>query len=53
MDQWLNQFAFKMELSWWIFTGVGLITLLFALFTISFQTIKAANANPINSMRSE
>jgi putative ABC transport system permease protein len=52
-QSWLNQFAFKLELTWWMFVGVGLITLVFAFLTISFQTISAANANPVDSLRSE
>lgn len=51
--EWLNRFAFKVDLAWWIFAVIGLLTLLFALVTISFQTIKAARINPINTLKAE
>jgi putative ABC transport system permease protein len=52
-SSWLNNFAFKTELSWWIFVIGGLLMLAGALFTLSFQTIKAALANPVKALRSE
>jgi putative ABC transport system permease protein len=51
--QWLADFATRAEVSWWIFAGAGLLAALIALLTISFQSIKAALANPVKSLRSE
>jgi putative ABC transport system permease protein len=53
MHQWLENFAYRTEIPWWIFLIAGLIAVLIALFTISFQAIKAAIANPVESLRSE
>lgn len=53
MMQWLNGFAYKIELSWWIFAVAGVAALLIALLTISFQAFQSARANPVDSLRSE
>jgi len=53
MHNWLLGFAFRISLSWWIFVLAGIIAIVIAFFTISFQAIKAANANPVKSLRSE
>ena len=53
MQKWLQDFAYKTSISWWIFALAGLSTVFIALFTISFQAIKAALANPVKSLRSE
>ncbi|HEY5462188.1 MAG TPA: FtsX-like permease family protein [Hanamia sp.] len=53
MNKWLEKFAYRIELKWWLFAIAGLIALGIALFTISFQTIKSAMANPVDSLRSE
>jgi putative ABC transport system permease protein len=53
MNQWLNQFAYRISISWWIFLVAGLTALLIGMITISFQAIKAAIANPVESLRSE
>ncbi|MEM6842794.1 MAG: ABC transporter permease [Bacteroidota bacterium] len=53
MHQWLQHFAYRIEISWWIFALAGLAALLIAWFTISFQSIKAALANPVDSLRNE
>jgi len=53
MNEWLQDFAYRTELSWWIFILSGGIALLIALFTVSSQAIKAAVANPIESIRYE
>lgn len=50
---WLDSFAFKIDLEWWYFIGAGLLTMVIALLTISFQSIKAALTNPVKSLRSE
>jgi putative ABC transport system permease protein len=53
MNSWLQDFAYRIRIHWWLFFVAGLIALLIALITISFQSIKAALANPVESLRSE
>jgi putative ABC transport system permease protein len=53
MNNWLNDFAYKTKISWWIFALAASVALLIALVTISFQAIRAAIANPIKSLRTE
>lgn len=53
MHQWLQDFAFRVTISWWMFVLAGLGAVLIALVTVSFQSIKAALANPVKSIRSE
>jgi putative ABC transport system permease protein len=53
MHTWLQDFAFRVNMGWWIFILAGASALLIALTTISFQAIKAAIANPIKSLRTE
>jgi putative ABC transport system permease protein len=53
MNKWLQEFAYRTEISWWVFIGAGLLAILIALLTISFQAIKAAMANPVKNLRSE
>jgi putative ABC transport system permease protein len=53
MNQWLQDFAYRVTLQWWTIALAGCIALGIALLTISFQTIKAALANPVRSLRSE
>ena len=53
MQQWLQDFAYRISISWWIFGLAGLLSVLIALITISFQAVKAALANPVKSLRSE
>jgi len=53
MTKWLEGFAYRINLSWWIFALSGATALVVALITISYQTIKAALANPVKSLRSE
>jgi ABC-type antimicrobial peptide transport system permease subunit len=50
---WLDGFAFKIDLEWWYFIGAGLLTMLIALLTVSFQSVKAALMNPVESLRNE
>jgi putative ABC transport system permease protein len=52
-SKWLQDFAYRVSMSWWFFAFAGVLTLLIALLTISFQAIKAATANPVTSLRSE
>ena len=53
MQQWLENFAYKTSLNWWIFAVSGLLALLIALVTVSVQTIKASLQNPVDSLRYE
>jgi putative ABC transport system permease protein len=53
MNKWLQSFAYRIHVSWWIFVIAGLIAFTIALITVSFQAIKAAIANPVKSLRSE
>ena len=53
MQTWLNNYASRVDISLWVFVGVGLAAVLIALASVSFQTIKAALMNPVNSLRSE
>lgn len=53
MNKWLETFAYKIELTWWMFAIPATIGILFALITVSFESIKAALANPVKSLRSE
>jgi ABC-type antimicrobial peptide transport system permease subunit len=53
MHQWLQDYASRINISWWVFAAGGLAALVIALVTISFQAIKAAIANPVKSLRSE
>jgi putative ABC transport system permease protein len=53
MNKWMESFADRTTISWWIFVLSGAGMLLAALFTLSFQTVKAAVANPVKSLRSE
>ena len=53
LNEWLHDFAYKIEISWWMFALAGGIALVIALLTISIQAIKAATANPVKSLRYE
>lgn len=53
MQKWLQQFAYRIQIGWWIFPAAGLLAILIALITISLQSIKAAIANPVKSLRTE
>ena len=53
INKWLQDFAFKVEVQWWMFVIPAIITLLIAFFTMSFHSIKAAKANPVESLRDE
>lgn len=53
MNNWLQNYAYKVGISWWMFVIAGVVAVLIALVTISFQAIKAALANPIKSLRTE
>jgi putative ABC transport system permease protein len=53
MNKWLQSFAFRINISWWMFVAAGLGALLIALITVSFQAIRAAITNPVKSLRTE
>ncbi|MCB0436825.1 MAG: ABC transporter permease, partial [Mangrovimonas sp.] len=53
MHSWLEDFAYRTSLSWWIFIVAGLLAMIIAVATISFQAIKAALTNPVKSLRTE
>ena len=53
MNQWLTNYAYKVDIEWWIFAGAGLLAVGIALLTIGFQSMKAALLNPVKSLRSE
>ncbi|GAB3270272.1 ABC transporter permease [Larkinella harenae] len=53
MTEWLKDFAYKVAIEWWVFAVAGLLAVVIALLTISFQSIRAALVNPVKSLRSE
>jgi ABC-type antimicrobial peptide transport system permease subunit len=53
MNRWLQDYAYRINISWWIFIAAGLLAVVIALVTISVQAIKAAIANPVKSLRTE
>ncbi len=53
INNWLQSFAYRISINWWVFLAAGLATTIIALLTISFQAIRAANMNPIKSLKRE
>jgi putative ABC transport system permease protein len=53
MNKWLNDFAYRTNISWWIFAAAGFVAIFIALATVSFQAIRAAIANPAKNLRTE
>ena len=53
MHNWLKDFAYRINIQWWVFVAAGLLAALIAFITVSFQAIKAATANPVKSLRTE
>ncbi len=53
MNKWLEDFTYRIDASWWIFILTGMIAVIIALFTVSTQAIRAARANPVDSLRNE
>ncbi|HWJ90800.1 MAG TPA: hypothetical protein VNR87_06795, partial [Flavisolibacter sp.] len=53
MYHWLQNFAFRVDMSWWIFLLAGALAVLIALLTVSFQSVKAALSNPVRNLRAE
>lgn len=52
-ERWLQTFSYRINMSWWVFLCVALISVFIALLSVSYQSIKAALANPVNSLKSE
>jgi putative ABC transport system permease protein len=52
-NKWLQNYPYRIEMSWWLFASAGILVMLIALFTVSFQSIKTAVANPVKSLRTE
>jgi hypothetical protein len=53
MDRWLGDYAYRITIGWGVFVVAGLMAVVIALVTVSFQAVKAARANPVESLRSE
>lgn len=53
MHRWLEGFAYRTSMSWWVFGASGLLLIIIAMITISAQTMKTAIENPVNSLRAE
>jgi len=52
-NKWLENYPYRISLSWWMFASAGMLVIIIALATVSFQAIKSARANPVDSLRSE
>ena len=53
MQNWLQNYQYRAEMSWWIFVATGLLALLITLLTVSFQAFKDALVNPVKSLKTE
>lgn len=53
MNKWLSTYAYRVPLQWWMFAAAGLLAILIAFITVSFQSIRAAMVNPVKSLRTE
>ncbi|HEY3388414.1 MAG TPA: ABC transporter permease [Prolixibacteraceae bacterium] len=53
LNNWIQNFAYRIDISWWMFVAAGCVAIVIALVTVSFQAVKAAIANPIKSLRTE
>ena len=53
MTKWLNNYSYRVPIFWWIFIAAGVAALIIASFTVSYQAVKAARANPVDSLRYE
>jgi putative ABC transport system permease protein len=53
MKKWLSDFAYRIEMEWWMFAGAGVLAVAIAFLTVGFQSVRAALANPVRSLRSE
>jgi putative ABC transport system permease protein len=53
MYKWLLAYPYRINISWWVFLAAGFAAIVIAVITISFQSVKAAIANPVKSLRTE
>jgi len=53
MNKWLQDFSYRIEIQWWVFALAGIAALTIAIITVSTQAIKAANTNPVKTLRDE
>ena len=53
LHKWLESYQYRVDINWWVFALAGILAMLIALATVSFQAIKAALTNPVKSLRSE
>ena len=53
MDNWLQDFAYRVEIEWWIFALAGVVSIAVAFMTVSSQSLKAALTNPVDSLKNE
>ena len=53
MYSWLQDYSFRVTIQWWVFAMAGLLSMLIAVITVSYQAIRAAIANPVKSLRTE
>jgi putative ABC transport system permease protein len=53
MNKWLQDFTYRIGIGWWMFITAAVVAILVAILTISIQAIRAANANPVKSLRTE
>jgi putative ABC transport system permease protein len=53
MNKWLQEFAYRINVQWWVFLLAGIVAATIAFFTIGLQAVKAATANPVKNLRTE
>ena len=53
MNEWLNNFAFRIDIGWWVFAVAGVAAITVAFLTVSFQSVRTALLNPVDSLRGE
>jgi putative ABC transport system permease protein len=53
MNSWLQDFAYRISIQWWVFAFAGVLAILIALVTVGFQALRAALTNPVKSLRTE
>jgi putative ABC transport system permease protein len=53
MSKWLQNYAYRINMSWWVFSGAGALAIAVALLTVSWQSYKAASKNPVEALRYE
>jgi putative ABC transport system permease protein len=53
MQNWLEEYAYRIDIQWWMFAATAFVALIIASLTVGLQSIKAAMANPVQSLRSE